>query len=269
MQSRLSRRRASAAALLALSLAACQTYSAPGAPADLRLFNDLRVDDDLEAAFELQPAAPFPATIAVARVQAPGYDPWRPAPPETRGTYSVVTTRDIEVEDALAGIANQPQVAGVATFTKMVAPSEPQSERELRAAAAKLRADLLLVYTLDSSVRRDHVLMPVAVLTLGALAFDRVHVVSTASALLLDTRTGFVYGAAEATARDDGWQHLLFSSSFEAQMLAVEGDAFAKLAGEFGELWSGVLASQGIDAAAGEGAAEAAEGPADATTTHP
>lgn len=250
--------------LFAFALTSCQSYAAPGAAADLALFNDLRVDDDIEAAFELQPAAEFPARIAIARVQAPGYESYSTPKASDRGKYSVITTRELEEDADIRRILEQPMIAGVAPMSSMLIPDGPQSERDLRQAAARLRADMLLVYTVESKFWRDGRLMPVAVLSLGLLATDKVHLTSVASALLIDTRTGFIYGAAEATAREDEWQHLATAPSYDAQRLETEREAFHSLVAEFEEMWAMVLASQGLAADLdASGAIELAPDPAE------
>jgi hypothetical protein len=225
------------------------------------LFDDLRVEDDIEAAFELQPAATFPATLAIARVQASGYSSYSHPASSGRGKFAVITTREIEDDSDLQRILDQPQLAGVATLTRMLIPDEPQSERELRMAAARLRADLLLVYTLESSFRTEGRLIPVAVLSLGLLATDKVHLNAVASAILVDTRTGFVYGTAEAVAREDEWQHLMSAPSYDAQRLDTERQAFHALVGEFEHLWADVLRAHGVSAEEPE--------PRTAPTPHP
>ncbi|MEM7307104.1 MAG: hypothetical protein AAF682_10565 [Planctomycetota bacterium] len=235
--------------LLALPVlaASCATYATPGRGADLSLFADVQVDEDLQAVFEREPAAVLPANLAVVRVQAPEYRSWSLPDDGARGAYRVVTNREIERESDLERLAALPLVENVAAFNRLLVPAEPRSDRDLREAAARLKADLLLVYTIDSSFHREGRADPIGVLTLGLFASDRIHLSSTAAALLLDTRTGFVYGAAETTAREDRWTHLLSSAaSVDRQRIETEREAFAQLMDEVERLWTEILAVRAL-----------------------
>ncbi len=68
-------------------------------------------DADIAALMAVGPASPFPARIAVARIQAPGYASGTKSGYGT-GRYSVVTVRDIEDKDSFARIFALPMVGG-------------------------------------------------------------------------------------------------------------------------------------------------------------
>jgi len=86
----------------------------------------------------------------------------------------------------------------------MLLSGEVNSAKDLRLGAAALKADLLLVYSIDT---RFHVesqdIGPLALMSLGFLRNKKAHVTATASAALFDVRTGFVYGVAESTATEE------------------------------------------------------------------
>jgi hypothetical protein len=54
---------------IASFVSGCSTYVPPGAKADLQAF----APPDIQAGFAAKPTNPFPAGIAVVRVQAPAY----------------------------------------------------------------------------------------------------------------------------------------------------------------------------------------------------
>ena len=99
-----------------------------------------------------RPLANFPTGIAAVRVQAPGYQS-ETAESWGAGRYSIVTTRDIEKDDVIGRIAAWPLVSGVAPINRLLLPVQLNSDMELRQAAAQLHADMLLVYTLDTTFR--------------------------------------------------------------------------------------------------------------------
>jgi hypothetical protein len=125
----------------------------------------------------------------------------------------------------------------------MLLPGQLTSARDLRQTAATLKADLLLVYTLETGFNIENTdVGPLAVISLGFLPTKNARVTSTASAALFDVRTGFVYGVAEASAVEA--QRATFWSSADAVDSArrkAESEAFRKLAREIEKLWHGVL----------------------------
>src|SRR5438105_4466395 len=149
-----------------------------------------------------RPLAKFPTGVAVVRIQAPGYSS-ETARGFGAGRYSIVTTRDIEAPEELEKLSKLPMVSGIGPINRLLLPAQLQSDRELREAAARMHADVLLVYTLDTSFTVRDNAAPLSVVTLGLSPSQQAKVVCTASALLMDTRNGYLYGVAEATDRQD------------------------------------------------------------------
>jgi len=228
------------AACVVVVLAGCATYTTPGGGVNLDGLST--ADPDIAELMKAEPSARFPARIVVARVQASGYSS-QSNYCYGSGRYCVVTTRDIESEDSYEKLAKLPQVAGLGLMNRLLLPSKLTSTRELRQGAAKLRADLLLMYSLDTGFRIDDTdLGPLAPITLGFLPTKKARVTATASAALFDVRTGYVYGLAEATAVEE--QRGTFWSSSDAvdgARKAAETAAFRKLVGEIASLWDDVL----------------------------
>ncbi|MDY7108286.1 MAG: hypothetical protein SYC29_06575 [Planctomycetota bacterium] len=223
-------------------------YATPSRGADMSLFGGEKAklqqftDRKVQVALDRKPTARFPVTLAVVRVQEAGYRS-RTARGYGSGEYSVVTTRDIEEDEDFKAINDLDRISGVATVNRLLLPARLSDDRELRAAAAAVHADMLLLYTLDTAFTTEDGMRPLTVLTLGLFPTKNVRVNSTASALLLDTRTGYVYGVAEASA--EGAQLANAWTSGDAADQArrrIEREAFGRLVGRFEHAWADVVA---------------------------
>lgn len=228
-------------AVLAAALSSgCATYTTPGAGMSLQ---DLAsADTDIAELLKVEPAAVFPARIALARVQSSGYYS-RSNTCYGSGRYCVVTTRDVEPEASYDRLSKLPLVSAVALMNRMLLPGKLSSAKDLRQAAASLKTDLLLVYSLDTGFNIENTdVGPLALISLGFLPTKKARVTATASAALFDVRTGFVYGVAEASAIEE--QRGTFWSSSEAVDSArkkAEAEAFQKLIGEIEKFWADIL----------------------------
>jgi hypothetical protein len=218
----------------------CASYTTPGRAANLAAIDR----SDIRREMEREPAAAFPARVAILRVQAPGYRSRTHAPAGPRaGELSVLTVQELLRNEQLESIGKWPSVAGVAPVNRLLLPPEANELDDLRLAAAKAQADVLILYTLDTSfeVRRKSVL-PTGVISLGMAPDRDAHVTSTASALLVDVRTGFVYGLAEATSRKDGLASFWSSEAqLDEKRIEAEADAFDSLVRELGDTWREVV----------------------------
>ena len=230
-------------------VAGCATYTTPGAGVNVE--NLAKAEADIAELMAREPAAVFPARLALVRVQASGYYS-RSTRCYGEGRYCVVTTRDIEPEGTYERMANFPQIAGLALMNRMLLPAKFTSAKDLRTGAAALKADLLLVYSLDTAFNVENTdVGPFALISLGFLPTKKARVTATASAALFDVRTGFVYGVAEATAMEE--QRGTFWSSSEAvdnARIRAEAQAFQKLIGEVEKFWADVLKTHAPSAAA-------------------
>lgn len=227
----------------------CASYVTPGRGADLRAIapeagpggSGGPTTDPIAQAFNRQPTAKFPAGVAVARVQAAGYTS-PTAKGWGNGRYSLVTTRDIEKPEQLDAVKSWPQLHGFAPLNRLLINDPLDSDQPLRQAAASLHADMLLIYTLDTTFKTEDKAVPLSVVTLGLSPNQQVRLTTTASAVLLDTRTGFVYGVAEATAQQNrmtnAWQD---AEATDTTRRATETEAFGKLMTELGTTWAGVV----------------------------
>ncbi len=228
------------AILFSLALAGCATtYRTPGGPASI---SDIG-DEDVAEAFAREPAAEFPANLIVVRIQAPGYYSYT-LQSFGKGRYSVVTTRDIETDDDFERLEDLPQVADVGTISRVLLPSDLKSTRELRRAAAQLRGDIVLAYTIDTAfhTESDNV-GPLSLISLGFVPNKMSYVTSTCSAAFIDVRTGYVYGITEATATEDRrsntWRE---RTAMERARLKAERAAFDEALDEVEKLWASICA---------------------------
>ena len=124
----------------------------------------------------------------------------------------------------------------------MLLPERLEGDREIRGAASRLQADLVFLYTFDTSFFDTDMAKPLSVITLGLSPTRKISAVTTCSALLIDTRTGYIYSAYEVTERAEP-----FSTSWGSRDSADEARrgneqrAFKKLIDEFATTWPKVL----------------------------
>jgi hypothetical protein len=242
---------ATAAALLALAITAltgCMGVEcSPGA--DFRALGiadpPAQIDPAVADRLGRQPASAFPAVVAAMRIQGPGFREgdrrglWAPAD----GKAVVVTVRDVERQEDFDRLAKLPLVSAVIPVNGLAAPSRISSETDLRAAAGSVHADLLLLYTIDTTWRTETTLPLVGGLTLGAFPNRSAVVTSTAAGALLDVRTGYVYTLAEATNHQEQIANTWTSdSAVDQTRRRTERKAFEGLLDSFERSWPRVVA---------------------------
>ena len=225
-----------AAALAFLS--GCASYVPPGPKANLDVFAN---DNDIGKNFALRPAATFPATLAVVRAQGPRYSNHHlhvNGGPQGDGAYTLLTVREVDEDAQLARLGSLPRLAGVTGVNRLLVPAKLESDRELRAIASRLQADLVLVYTFDTAFFDRDVAKPLSVVSLGLSPTRHVTAVTTVSALLIDTRSGYIHATFEATetARNlsTSWGS---ADAADAARRATERAAFARLITDFIAAW--------------------------------
>lgn len=222
-------------------LSGCASYVTPSGRADLSQISSA----SMQESFAAKPAAGFPAGIVAVRVQAPKYRSYyteREGGVYGSGRYSVITVRDVEEDSDIQRLAALPQVNGLIGMSTLLLPQSLQSDRELREAAARLKADMVLLYTFDTSFHKNDTSVALNVVSLGLSPTRKIFVHVSASALLMDTRTGFIYAALEATEKrqvtSNAWES---KESADRARRAAEKEAFKKLVGEFEKIWPKVV----------------------------
>jgi len=174
----------------------------PGGPAPLTAFRSTDTVVGGGGAQTANAAPSFPASIAVARVQAPEFRADPPLQSRNGGHFSVVTSDQGSASGLLKGISAWPVVAGVSVIDPSTLPEAFNSPGDLRLAAAKLSADVLLIYTVDTSFRvRGQAYGPGYSIPVGTTKPDGdTGITVTASAVFKDVRTGATLASASAVA---------------------------------------------------------------------
>jgi hypothetical protein len=180
-------------------LTGCETYVTPGTRADLSGL----APPAIEAGFQREPSWPFPASVAAVRLQGPGYTNYnlgRQGGVYGDGNYTVVTTREVEQDADFARVLALPGVRALVPLNRLLLPSRLETLDSLREAASQLKADLVFVYTFDTAFFDEDKARVLSTLSLGFSPHRRITTTTTASALLMDTRSGYLYGAFETNA---------------------------------------------------------------------
>lgn len=223
---------------LMLICAGCASYVTPGAAVH---FQDIDRPDI--AAVVARKASPnFPARLAVVRVQAPQYRSYSSEVYGGSGRFSVIITQELLTENHMSAIQAWPALAGAVPINRLLLPPKLDTFDDLRLSAAQIHADVLLVYTLDTSFRiQGRGYGPLAAISLGVVPDRDAYITSTASALFIDVRTGFVYGVAEATAKASGLTNVWSSrSTIDKKRVEAEQQAFDGLMTQAAVTWKGI-----------------------------
>jgi hypothetical protein len=225
------------AVLLVMLCAGCASYVTPGGPVNL---NDID-SPDIAAAAARKPSPNFPARLAIARVQESGYRSYS-SDPYGHGRFSVLTSQELLGEDDVKSIESWPSLAAAIPINRLLLPDRFQSLEDLRLAGAKVQADVLLIYTIDTTFRvlgRQYAkLSPIS---LGLIPDRDAYVTATASAAFIDVRTGFVYGLAEGRSQISGLTNVWSSgATIDRKRLEAEREAFAKGLAAAATTWEGI-----------------------------
>ncbi|MBM3860231.1 MAG: hypothetical protein FJ395_11345 [Verrucomicrobia bacterium] len=228
-------------AMAMIIVSGCATYIPPSGRADFSAFQS----QSMQESFAAKPAAAFPASIAAVRIQASRYRSHfteREGGVHGRGRYSVITVKEVEDAADFERIARLPQVGGLISISTLLLPENLTSDRELRESAARLKADMLLLYTFDTSFHENDASVALNIVTLGLSPTRRVFVRVAASALLMDTRTGFIYAAFEANEKrqtlTNAWES---RQSADRARQDAEKAAFKQLIAEFEKNWPKIV----------------------------
>lgn len=228
--------------LLTLALCAgCASYATPGGPAPLP---KLAAAETPAAG---QPTLSFPISLHLVRIQAADYQSFSMGT-LVGGSFSAVASAELATPPRMHALAQWPLIADVQTLRTDALPPQLETLDDLRLAAAKSLADVLIIYTVDTRFESGgESLSPLAELSLGKAPEQETHIQSVASALLLDVRTGYQFGAVQASARvddlDGAW---LVASALDRKRLDAEQQAFAALLAEVEKLWTGIAAQNGF-----------------------
>jgi hypothetical protein len=232
------RRNLLAATTLIISLCGCASYVTPGGPARLDQINRA----DIAEAASRRPTVTFPARVGVVRIQANEYRSYSNEG-YGRGQFTAVTTQELLTDEQMEAVSKWPSLSAVIPITRLTIPSRLDSIDDLRVAGAKIQADILLVYTIDTSFRiQGKGYGPLSAISLGIIPDRDAYITATASAILVDVRSGFVYGGAEATAKKSGLTNVWESSgTVDRKRVQAEEEAFGQLVEQISRTWTGVI----------------------------
>lgn len=187
-----------------LLLASCASYTTPGGSANISAL----ATPDVAALLAVKPVATAPARVAVAQLQQAGYRNYQQQG-YGQGAFSLVMERDAAAERVLQQLARLDGVAAVAPINRLLLPAQLDSIAALRQAAARVQANVLLVYTFDTRFQTGQQQLPLLnTILLGALNNQPLTVRSNVSAVVFDVQTEYVYGLAEANVQTHGSSNL-------------------------------------------------------------
>ena len=223
---------------LVILLSGCASYVTPGGPARLDQINRA----DIVEAASRRPTVTFPARVGVVRIQAHDYKSYSNEG-YGRGRFTAITTQELLTDEQMEAVSKWPSLAAIVPITRLTIPLQLDSLDDLRVAGAKIQADILLIYTIDTAFRiQGKGYAPLSAISLGIIPDRDAYITATASAILVDVRSGFVYGVAEATAKKTGLTNIWESgSTVDRKRVEAEGDAFGQLLGQMSKTWTGVI----------------------------
>ena len=233
-------------AVLTAIITSCTQYVTPGSAVKI---SEL-ADEDISKLLSNKPASEFPVNIAVARIQHPHYTNFkqqRNSYSEQQGNFSMILTRDAAEDEAFQKLSALNGVNQASPFNRLLLPYNYKSIKDLRMAAAKMKAQMLMVYTFDTEFTIDTKNYgPQNAFSLGYLKNKDVKVTTTASVALFDVQTEYLYGLAEATAdehkKSNAWKK---EDEVDNLRTATERKAFEKLMGEVEKMWGGIMQEYG------------------------
>lgn len=221
--------------LLLLPLTGCGSYAIPGPGAD---FSQLLGESEFST--QRQPQASFPANLTLLRLQGQDYSSYTYHHRNT-GRFTPVTIHEFDPQPYINKLKSLPMVNSVSTMNRLLIP-KCNNEKDARVAAARLQADMLILYTIDTQFFIDDGYKPLSVVSLGLLPTQNARVHSVASALIMDTRSGYIYGTAEASSKSEkktsGWTS---EDDVDRTRLETEKQALDRLMGQVPIAWNELL----------------------------
>jgi len=185
----------------------------------------------IEESSNARPTVRFPARVAVARIEG------------TYGGFRMIPETDVEGTEHAAAASALPGVAGLVSLNRVALVSEVKSYRELDAEARKVGADLVAIYRFEASDRSSDAFLPLSVATLGLAPTNAYTVTATATLLVRDARTGYLYGVMEETATNKGLTAGMdLNNAQERSKRNAKKKALDQLTKKLPGFWSGVLA---------------------------
>jgi hypothetical protein len=176
-----------------------------------------------------RPTVRFPARVAVVRIEG------------SHSGFRMIPETDVEQDEHAAAAAALPGVAGIVSLNRVALVSEVKSYRELDAEARKVGADLVAVYRFETSDRSNDLFVPLTVATLGLAPTNSFKTAATATLMVRDARTGYLYGVLEETATGKGvTAGMDVYNATERSKERAKKEALDKLTAKLPGFWEGV-----------------------------
>lgn len=225
-------------ASLLLLVACSANYTTPASGVNLVGINDSQIAELMAR----EPFAQFPARIAIIRLQANNYSTLSNTS-YGHGNYIVVTSKDIEPEDSIERISQWEAVTSIAPIGRLLLSDELQNMQQIRQAAAHLKADLVFAYTIDTDFHvANEPISAMGVISLGYLQKNKAFITSTVSGMIVDVRSGYVYGVSEGTAKMDRRSSIWNTeSTIDNARLKTERQSFETFVTESEKLWQNIV----------------------------
>ena len=186
-----------------------------------------------------QPTVQFPVTLAIAQVQS-NYNYYQ----KTSG-YSVQNSIS-EMQTSYDELLSLQGIVGVVPVSKLLVAGHHQSADALRKAASSLKAEMLYVYTLDTQFDETDWSSALSLYSLGLSPTVTVEVMTTAMGVLIDTRTGYVYGVVEASSyKDQKAAYMTRQNAWDQCRKVTEQEAFKQMNVRFKTMWNGIISQYG------------------------
>lgn len=224
-----------------LFFAGCSTYVPPGG----KVSTGSLAGTGPQGKNGPMPTNALPASVLMVRAQSSTYTNYyieRNGGKYGVGKYSVVATWDVEEQPQFDRISRLPQVKRVVTLIPSVLPDRFYSGQELCLIAQHLQAEMIFVYTFDTSFYGENPIQALGGIPVGLFQSQKVSGMTTASGVLFDARTGFIYFAVGSEEKANVPSKSLRSKdAADRARIWLEKGAFNKLIEYFECSWPYVL----------------------------
>ncbi|MCW1883753.1 hypothetical protein OKA04_03370 [Luteolibacter flavescens] len=183
-----------------------------------------------ESVSNARPTVRFPARVAVARIES------------SYSGFRMIPETDVEQSDHAAAASALPGVAGLVSLNRVALLSEVKSYRDLDIEARKVGADLVAIYRFETSESSSDAFLPLSIATLGLAPTNGYTVNATATLMVRDARTGYLYGVMEESATNKGLTAGMdLHNAKERSKRNAKKKALDKLTEKLPGFWNGVL----------------------------
>ncbi len=173
-----------------------------------------------------RPTVRFPANLAIARIES------------SYSGYRLKRDTDVEQSKHAEAVTRLSGVRGIVNLNQVGLVTNLKDYAQLDQEARKLGADLLAVYRIEESVHSTDYLPILSFATLGLAPTKPYRLSATASLMVRDARTGYVYGVLEEKAEASGIMAEMDTYNNQSRaMRKAKTEALDKLADQLPVFW--------------------------------